>query len=161
MTIYLAIFVFTDADAWRGPQSLIDRDIHLPCNENNLQPRLTYRKKDGTMKKNLQYYGDNAGHKISTTDLQEALFKDPDRCLQLVDQMEARFISMLLITAMDLPASVEGTSRVPTTLGAGHHEKALSWSQFNDAMYDYQDRYDTFIEKLPMLTDWQFFMVIY
>jgi hypothetical protein len=57
-------------DAWKGPQTLIDRDIHLPCDENNLQPRLTYRKKDGTMKKNLQYYGDNPGHKISTTDLQ-------------------------------------------------------------------------------------------
>jgi hypothetical protein len=145
-------------DSWKGPRTLIDRDIHLPCDENILQPRLTYRKKDGTMKKDMQYFGDNPGHKISTTDLQKALFEDPDRCLQLVDLMEARFISMLLITSMDLPASVEGT-KVPTTLGEGH-EKAL-WSQFNDAMYDYQDRYDLYAEKLPMLTDWQFLMVIY
>jgi hypothetical protein len=28
-------------------------------------------------------------------------------------------------------------------------------------MYDYQDRYDLYVEKLPMLTDWQFLMVIY
>jgi hypothetical protein len=147
-------------DAWKGPQCLVDRDIHVPGDENILQPRLTYRKRDGTMKKNMQYYGDNAGYKMSTTDVQNALFKDPDRCLQIVDQMEARFINMLLITGMDLPAKVQGTNnKVPTTLGAGH-EKAL-WSQFNDAMYDYQDRYDTYIEKLPMLTDWQIFMVIY
>lgn len=147
-----------NANGWKGSGTLRERNIKLSGNPNILQGTMSFKKADGTMKKDHQCYGSSPGHKETTTDVQKSLLKDPNRCLQIVEQMEARFISLLLITGMEIPGTREG-KKVPTTLGSGHEENL--WAQFNDAMYDYEARYDTYIESLPMLTDWQIFMVIY